>query len=89
MTASHASVAHIIADDAKKRFQNIRARYTRDKQKIKGKKKSEGADDVQDVKKEISELYPYLGWLDAHVLVAKDEGLISDQAYHELRMALP
>ena len=24
-----------------------------------------------------------------HVLVAKDEGLISDEAYHELRMALP
>ena len=23
------------------------------------------------------------------VLVAKDEGLISDEAYHELRMALP
>ncbi|XP_027047168.1 uncharacterized protein LOC113674870 [Pocillopora damicornis] len=24
-----------------------------------------------------------------HVLVAKDKGLISDEAYHELRMALP
>lgn len=67
MTASHASVAHIIADDAKKRFRNLRARYTRDKKKIKRKKKLGGADEVQDAKKETSELYQYLGWLDTHV----------------------
>ena len=27
-----------------------------------------GADEVQDAKKETSELYPYLGWLDVHVI---------------------
>lgn len=63
------SVNHIVAEDAKKRFQNLRARYTRDKQKVKRTKKSGGgADEVQEAKKETSELYPYLGWLDEHVI---------------------
>ncbi len=64
------SVIYIyIVDDAKKRFQNLRARYTRDRQKVKRKKKSGGgAEEVQEAKSQTSELYPYLGWLDAHVI---------------------
>ena len=62
---------HIVDKDAKKRFQNLRPiyMYTRDKQKVKRTKKSgSGADEVQDAKKETSEFYPYLGWLDEHVI---------------------
>jgi len=31
----------------------------------------------------------YLDYLDNSILSAKDQGLVSDKAYHELRMALP
>lgn len=68
LTESVVSIIHFVVDDAKKRFKNLRARYTRDKNKVTKKKKSGGGtDEVQDAKKETSELYPYLGWLDAHV----------------------
>ena len=68
LTGSVASIIHFIANDAKKRFKNLRARYTRDKNKVTKKKKSGGGTDkLQDAKKETSELYPYLGWLDSLV----------------------
>ena len=59
----------ILADDDKKRFSNLRSRYTRDKQKLKKKRTSGGgAEDVEEAKKDTSDLYPYLSWLDRFVL---------------------
>ena len=58
-----------IAADAKRMFLNLRSRYTRDKQKLKSKKVSGGsAKDVEEVKKDASEMYPFLSWLDSFII---------------------
>ena len=43
LTGSVASIIHFIADDAKKRFKNLRIRYTRDKNKV-TKRRNQGVD---------------------------------------------
>lgn len=89
LTGSVAYIIHFIADDAKKRFKNLRARYTRDKNKVTKKKKSGGGtDEVQDAKKETSELYPYLGSLDSHVTRRRrSKGSLVRKA-HELKKVM-
>ena len=49
-------------------FRYLRNRYTRDKKKLKSKKVSgAGKKDVDDAKSSVSELFPYLAWLDPYV----------------------
>ena len=54
--------------EAENAFRNLRNRYTRDKKKIKNSKVSgSGADAVEKAKKESSEMYSYLEWLNPYV----------------------
>lgn len=54
--------------EAENAFRNLRNRYSRDKKKIKRSKVSgTGADAVKTAKKEASELFSYLEWLEPYV----------------------
>ena len=53
---------------AKKKFENLRARYSREKQRIKKAKKSgTSSDEVLSAQKEASDTFPYLHFLDQHI----------------------
>ena len=57
-----------LGKQAETMFRYLRNRYTRDKKKLKSKKVSgAGKKDVDDAKSSVSELFPYLAWLDPYV----------------------
>ena len=57
-----------VGKDAENAFRNLRNRYSRDKKKINRSKVSgSGADAVKTAKKEASELFSFLKWLDPYV----------------------
>ena len=52
----------------KKKFENLRARYSQEKQRIKKAKKSgTSSDEVLSAQKEASDTFPYLHFLDQHI----------------------
>ena len=55
-----------VGKDAENAFRNLRNRYSRDKKKI-NRSSGSGADAVKTAKKEASELFSYLEWLDPYV----------------------
>ncbi|XP_068732649.1 uncharacterized protein [Montipora capricornis] len=59
-------------DDAQTYFRNMRNKYSREKKKL-GKAKVSGAgqDDVTEVKKDLSGMYPYLQWLEPYIVERK------------------
>ena len=63
-----ASIVIFLGKEAETAFRNLRNRYSRDKRKIKNAKVSgTGTDSVTDAKRETSELFPYLEWLESYI----------------------
>ncbi|KAK3750224.1 hypothetical protein QZH41_015571, partial [Actinostola sp. cb2023] len=68
-------------EEAKVLFQNLRSRYSRDKKRIKSKQVSgTSTDEVEIAKKEASEMFVYLTWLDEYVQPRRSKSNFPQQA---------
>ena len=62
-----ASIVIFLGKEAETAFRNLRNRYSRDKKIKNAKVSGTGTDSVTDARRETSELFPYLEWLEPYI----------------------
>ena len=66
---------NILGKEAETAFRNLRSRYSRDRKKLNSSKVSgTGTDSVTNAKRETSELFPYLEWLEPYIKPRQSTG---------------